>query len=174
MKLLKLLLTSVPFLCPMLYLCLACVCWLQARLVAIATHSLCDAANAMVQGQASEEKLISSSKQVAASTAQLLLACKVKANPNSKAMQRLQVMTSCLCSCLKLVVSAEAQEGDAGWFKRRVMIEVSEYIRRSLNWMVSYYCKPINCVGVFLCDVCVFAFTFGYSNYELLFVLSRI
>jgi len=45
----------------------------------------------MVQGQASEEKLISSSKQVAASTAQLLLACKVKANPNSKAMQRLQV-----------------------------------------------------------------------------------
>jgi len=48
----------------------------------------------MVQGQASEEKLISSSKQVAASTAQLLLACKVKANPNSKAMQRLQVITA--------------------------------------------------------------------------------
>ena len=68
-----------------------CRVGLQARLVAIATHSLCDAANAMVQGQASEEKLISSSKQVAASTAQLLLACKVKANPNSKAMQRLQV-----------------------------------------------------------------------------------
>jgi talin len=61
-----------------------------AKLVAVATHSLCDAANAMVQGQASEEKLISSSKQVAASTAQLLLACKVKADPNSKAMQRLQ------------------------------------------------------------------------------------
>lgn len=60
--------------------------------MAIATHSLCDAANAMVQGEAGEEKLISSSKQVAASTAQLLLACRVKANPNSKAMQRLQVM----------------------------------------------------------------------------------
>ena len=29
-------------------------------MVAAATHSLCDAANAMVQGQASEEKLISS------------------------------------------------------------------------------------------------------------------
>jgi len=48
----------------------------------------------MVQGQASEEKLISSSKQVAASTAQLLLACKVKASPNSKAMQRLQVLAA--------------------------------------------------------------------------------
>ncbi|ESN92443.1 hypothetical protein HELRODRAFT_115799 [Helobdella robusta] len=61
-----------------------------ARMVAAATQSLCDAANAMVQGQASEEKLISSAKQVAASTAQLLIACKVKADPNSQAMHRLQ------------------------------------------------------------------------------------
>ena len=60
--------------------------------MATATHSLCDAANAMVQGHASEEKLISSAKQVAASTAQLLLACKVKADPNSEAMHRLQVI----------------------------------------------------------------------------------
>lgn len=45
----------------------------------------------MVQGQASEEKLISSAKQVASSTAQLLVACKVKADPNSVAMHRLQV-----------------------------------------------------------------------------------
>jgi len=65
----------------------------QARLVAAATHNLCDAANAMVQGQASEEKLISSAKQVASSTAQLLVACKVKADPNSAAMRRLQVCT---------------------------------------------------------------------------------
>jgi talin len=47
----------------------------------------------MVQGQASEERLISSSKQVAASTAQLLVACQVKASPNSTAMKRLQVFT---------------------------------------------------------------------------------
>jgi talin len=62
-----------------------------ARMVAAATHSLCDAANAMVQGQASEEKLISSAKQVASSTAQLLVACKVKADMDSQAMRRLQV-----------------------------------------------------------------------------------
>ncbi|KFV10056.1 Talin-1 [Pterocles gutturalis] len=37
-----------------------------------------------------EEKLISSAKQVAASTAQLLVACKVKADHDSEAMKRLQ------------------------------------------------------------------------------------
>jgi len=62
--------------------------------VAAATHNLCDAANALVQGQATEEKLISSAKQVASSTAQLLVACKVKADPNSAAMRRLQVCDS--------------------------------------------------------------------------------
>jgi talin len=61
-----------------------------ARMVAAATQSLCEAANALLQGQASEEKLISSAKLVAASTAQLLVACMVKADPNSVAMRRLQ------------------------------------------------------------------------------------
>jgi len=59
-------------------------------MVAAATHSLCEAANAMVQGHASEEQLISSAKQVAGSTAHLLVACKVKADPDSVAMKRLQ------------------------------------------------------------------------------------
>ena len=61
-------------------------------MVAAATHSLCEAANAMVQGQASEEKLIASAKEVAGSTAALLVACRVKADPGSVAMQRLQVI----------------------------------------------------------------------------------
>lgn len=60
-------------------------------MVAAATSNLCEAANASVQGHASEEKLISSAKQVAASTAQLLVACKVKADQDSEAMKRLQV-----------------------------------------------------------------------------------
>lgn len=64
----------------------------QARMVAAATSNLCEAANASVQGHASEEKLISSAKQVAASTAQLLVACKVKADHDSEAMRRLQVL----------------------------------------------------------------------------------
>nr|XP_037279500.1 talin-2-like isoform X2 [Rhipicephalus microplus] len=61
-----------------------------ARLVAAATHSLVESANWLVQGQASEEKLISSAKQVASSTAQLLVACKVKAEPDSSSMRGLQ------------------------------------------------------------------------------------
>lgn len=60
-----------------------------ARMVAAATHSLVEAANALVQGQASEERLISAAKQVASSTNQLLVACKVKADPDSRTMNRL-------------------------------------------------------------------------------------
>merc|ERR1712088_211142 len=65
-----------------------------ARLVAAATHNLCEAANALVKGHASEEKLIGAAKQVAGSTAQLLLACKVKADPESATMRRLEAASN--------------------------------------------------------------------------------
>lgn len=61
-----------------------------AKMVAVGTHNLCQAANSLVQGQASEELLISAAKQVAGSTAQLLVACKVKADPLSTSSRRLQ------------------------------------------------------------------------------------
>lgn len=61
-----------------------------ARMVAAATHSLVESANSLVQGFSTEEKLISSAKQVASSTAQLLVACKVKADPESDSTKRLQ------------------------------------------------------------------------------------
>ena len=79
---------------------------LQAKMVAAATHSMCEAANTMVQGNASEEKLIASAKEVAASTAALLVACRVKADPGSQAMQRLQVTSSfsLLVVYLKLLI----------------------------------------------------------------------
>ena len=64
-------------------------------MVAAATGSLCEAANAAVQGNASEEKLIASAKAVANSTAQLLLACRVKADPTSVSQKRLQVNIFC-------------------------------------------------------------------------------
>ena len=66
----------------------------QAQMVAAAVQNLCEAANALVQGHGTEEKLISAARQVASSTAQLLVACKVKADADSVAMRRLQV--SCL------------------------------------------------------------------------------
>ncbi|XP_076439084.1 talin-1-like isoform X2 [Babylonia areolata] len=83
-----------------------------ARMVAAATHSLCEAANAMVQGHASEEKLIASAKEVAGSTAQLLMACKVKADPGSVAMQRLQAAGNAVKRASEALVKAAQQERD--------------------------------------------------------------
>lgn len=74
-------------------------------MVAGATHSLCESANAMVQGNATEEKLIASAKEVAGSTAALLVACKVKADPGSMAMQRLQVGIVMLLSTLSDILT---------------------------------------------------------------------
>ena len=68
---------------------------LQAKLVASATGNLCEAANSVVQGQAQEEKLIAAAKAVAASTAQLLIACQVKADTRSENNRRLQVGVAC-------------------------------------------------------------------------------
>ena len=45
----------------------------------------------MVQGHAQEDKLIAAAKSVAASTAQLLIACQVKADARSESNRRLQV-----------------------------------------------------------------------------------
>ncbi|CAH1788698.1 unnamed protein product [Owenia fusiformis] len=83
-----------------------------AKLVAAATHNLCDAANAMVQGHASEEKLISSAKQVAASTAQLLVACKVKAEGDSMAMKRLQAAGNAVKRATEALVHAAQMSKD--------------------------------------------------------------
>lgn len=60
-----------------------------ARMVAAATHSLVECAREIIEGLSSEDKLISAANQVASCTTQLLVACKVKADPNSDATKRL-------------------------------------------------------------------------------------
>lgn len=75
-----------------------------ARHVAAATHSLVEAANALVQGHASEEKLISAAKQVASSTASLLVACKVKSGSDSAAMGRLQTAGNAVKKATEMLV----------------------------------------------------------------------
>ncbi|XP_057316525.1 talin-2-like isoform X2 [Hydractinia symbiolongicarpus] len=62
-----------------------------ARMVVAAIGTLCETANAAVQGNASEERIIASAKGVQSSTAQLLLASRVKADANSKTQLQLQV-----------------------------------------------------------------------------------
>ena len=68
-------------------------------MVAAATTTLCEAANSAVQGNASEERLVAAAKQVANSTAQLLLACRVQTDANSESQRKLQVFV-CLFICL--------------------------------------------------------------------------
>jgi talin len=67
-----------------------------------------ESANALVQGNASEEKLISAAKQVASSTASLLVACKVKAGSDSTAMSRLsQAGSAVIKASESLVIAAQ-------------------------------------------------------------------
>ncbi|CAH0550425.1 unnamed protein product [Brassicogethes aeneus] len=77
-----------------------------ARLVAAATHSLVESANALVQGLGSEDKLIAAAKQVASSTAQLLVACKVKAEGDTEATRRLSAAGSAVIRSTDNLVKA--------------------------------------------------------------------
>ena len=60
-------------------------------MVAIATSTLCEEANLVVQGHAQEEKLIAAAKGMRSSTVQLLITCQVKADARSENNRRLQV-----------------------------------------------------------------------------------
>lgn len=83
-----------------------------ARLVAAATHSLVEAAQNLVQGISTEEMLISTAKQVASSTAQLLIACKVKSDPNSESGRRLQAAGNAVIKSTDNLVRAAQQAID--------------------------------------------------------------
>ena len=83
-----------------------------ARMVAAACHALCEAANGLVQGHATEERLISSAKQVASSTAALLVACKVKADITSQAMVRLQHAGNAIKRATDALVRSAQQAAD--------------------------------------------------------------
>ncbi|CAI5437479.1 unnamed protein product [Caenorhabditis angaria] len=80
-----------------------------ARFVVAAVHQLCEAANGLVQGQASEEKLISAAKQVASSTAHLLVACNVKADMDSQAKKRLQIAGHAVKTATESLVQSARQ-----------------------------------------------------------------
>ena len=80
-----------------------------ARMVAAATHNLCEAANALVKGHTSEDKLIAAAKQVAGSTARLLVACQVKADPDSANMKRLEAASRAVRKATDNLVAAATQ-----------------------------------------------------------------
>jgi len=77
-----------------------------AKLVAEATRSLCDAANKLVKGEGAEEHLIAAAKQVSKNTAQLVLACKVKAKEGSRAMEGLKTASDAVRKATDALVKA--------------------------------------------------------------------
>ncbi|XP_056003983.1 talin-1-like isoform X5 [Ostrea edulis] len=119
-----------------------------AKMVAAATHSLCESANAMVQGHATEERLIASAKEVAGSTAHLLVACRVKADPDSVAMKRLQAAGNAVKRATEVLVKAAQQakqrdEDDVdvavdsrkvGGIKQELQIQ-EEMLRKEREWI---------------------------------------
>eukprot|EP00117_Sycon_ciliatum_P001215 scpid5059/ scgid6971/ Talin-1 len=83
-----------------------------AKMVAETTGQLCEAANAVVQGGASQEKLVAAAMGVSKSTAQLLLACMVKADPNSDSSRRLQEAGNHVKHAAEGLVKAAQQAAD--------------------------------------------------------------
>uniref|UniRef100_A0A1I7UEH6 I/LWEQ domain-containing protein n=1 Tax=Caenorhabditis tropicalis TaxID=1561998 RepID=A0A1I7UEH6_9PELO len=80
-----------------------------ARVVVASVHKLCDAANTLMKGQTTEERLISAAKQVSSSTAQLLVACNVKADPDSQANRRLQAAGQAVRNAAERLVQSAQQ-----------------------------------------------------------------
>ncbi|VVC34514.1 Vinculin/alpha-catenin,PH domain-like,FERM/acyl-CoA-binding protein, 3-helical bundle,IRS-type PTB [Cinara cedri] len=80
-----------------------------ARMVATATHSLVECAREIIEGFSSEDKLISAANQVASCTTQLLVACKVKSDPNSDATKRLLASGNVVKRATENVVRAARQ-----------------------------------------------------------------
>ncbi|EFO84615.1 hypothetical protein CRE_03910 [Caenorhabditis remanei] len=80
-----------------------------SRVVVASVHKLCDAANTLMKGQTTEERLISAAKQVSSSTAQLLVACNVKADPDSQANRRLQAAGQAVRNAAERLVQSAQQ-----------------------------------------------------------------
>ncbi|XP_050433200.1 talin-1 [Adelges cooleyi] len=94
-----------------------------AKMVATATHSLVDCAREVIEGISTENKLISAANQVATCTTQLLVACKVKADPNSDATKRLLASGNVVKRATENVVRAARQAMKADESKRLILDE---------------------------------------------------
>jgi len=94
-----------------------------ARMVAGTVIQLCETANAAVQGNATEERIVASAKGVASSTAQLLLASRVKADSNSKTQRNLQIAGNEVKKASDNLVRAASNESNRGF---TIEVEVSQ------------------------------------------------
>ncbi|KAF8560005.1 ANTH-domain-containing protein [Imleria badia] len=114
-----------------------------AKSVAFATNLLIESADGVLSGTHSLEQLIVASNEVAAATAQLVAASRVKANLMSKTQERLELAAKAVteaCKALvrqvKAVSAKQAQEEDVNYnnmavleFKRREMEQQVEILK---------------------------------------------
>ena len=114
-----------------------------AKSVAFATNLLIESADGVLSGTHSLEQLIVASNEVAAATAQLVAASRVKANLMSKTQERLELAAKAVteaCKALvrqvKAVSAKQAQEEDVDYknmavleFKRREMEQQVEILK---------------------------------------------
>ena len=114
-----------------------------ARSVAFATNLLIECADGVLSGTHSLEQLIVASNEVAAATAQLVAASRVKANLMSETQERLELAAKAVTEACKALVkqvkaisAREVQEEDVDYknipvleFKRREMEQQVEILR---------------------------------------------
>jgi huntingtin-interacting protein 1-related protein len=114
-----------------------------ARAVAFATNLLIESADGVLSGTHSLEQLIVASNEVAAATAQLVAASRVKASLMSKSQERLELAAKAVTEAVKALVrqvkavsARQAEEEDVDYknmavleFKRREMEQQVEILR---------------------------------------------
>lgn len=114
-----------------------------ARAVAFATNLLIECADGVLNGTHSLEQLIVASNEVAAATAQLVAASRVKANLMSKTQERLELAAKAVTEACKALVkqvkaisAKQSQEDDVDYknmaayeFKKREMEQQVEILR---------------------------------------------
>lgn len=114
-----------------------------ARSVAFATNLLIESADGVISGTHTMEQLIVASNEVAAATAQLVAASRVKANLMSKTQERLELAAKAVTEACKALVkqvkaisARELQEEDVDYknmavleFKKREMEQQVEILR---------------------------------------------
>ena len=139
-----------------------------AKMVAAATNELCDAANTLVKGISSEEKLISAAQQVASSTAQLVLACKVKADRGSEKMKGLESASRSVRKATDtLIKSAKEALSEKETEEKNVNCALSDTVVGRLKQVT--YSNYIICLQKF--NIKYTTFSSLYSIYSIVFRL---
>ena len=105
--------------------------------MATATQSLCEAANALVQGEGEEEQLIAAAKQVSRSTGQLFLAFKVKADANSEAMEGLRAASNAIRKATDELVRVATDSIKKEPVSIKIKSDIFKEVRRSSLYSVN-------------------------------------